>query len=75
MLVDTWHFSFTVSDIEQSIRFYRDILGLELVHGRSSQRVHSQVCGLLGRICWLLSSVSRAHRRTAPVICWSWCSM
>jgi catechol 2,3-dioxygenase-like lactoylglutathione lyase family enzyme len=32
MLVDTWHFSFTVSDIEQSVRFYRDILGLELVH-------------------------------------------
>ncbi len=32
MFVDTWHFSFTVSDIEESIRFYRDILGLELVH-------------------------------------------
>jgi catechol 2,3-dioxygenase-like lactoylglutathione lyase family enzyme len=32
MLVDTWHFSFTVSDIEQSIHFYRDILGLVLVH-------------------------------------------
>jgi catechol 2,3-dioxygenase-like lactoylglutathione lyase family enzyme len=32
MLLDTWHFSFTVSDIEQSVRFYRDILGLELVH-------------------------------------------
>jgi len=32
MLVDTWHFSFTVSDIEQSIRFYRDVVGLELVH-------------------------------------------
>jgi catechol 2,3-dioxygenase-like lactoylglutathione lyase family enzyme len=32
MLIDTWHFSFTVSDIERSIRFYRDILGLELVH-------------------------------------------
>ena len=32
MLVDTWHFSFTVSDIEQSIRYYRDVVGLELVH-------------------------------------------
>jgi catechol 2,3-dioxygenase-like lactoylglutathione lyase family enzyme len=27
-----WHFSFTVSDIRKSIIFYRDILGLELVH-------------------------------------------
>ncbi|MCO6450827.1 MAG: VOC family protein [Caldilineales bacterium] len=32
MLVDTWHFSFTVSDIEQSIAFYRDVLGMRLVH-------------------------------------------
>ncbi len=32
MLVQVWHFSFTVSDIERSIAFYRDILGLELVH-------------------------------------------
>jgi catechol 2,3-dioxygenase-like lactoylglutathione lyase family enzyme len=27
-----WHFSFTVSDIERSVRFYRDILGFELIH-------------------------------------------
>lgn len=27
-----WHFSFTVSDIQRSIAFYRDILGMELVH-------------------------------------------
>jgi catechol 2,3-dioxygenase-like lactoylglutathione lyase family enzyme len=32
VLVDTWHVSFTVSDIELSVHFYRDILGLELVH-------------------------------------------
>jgi lactoylglutathione lyase len=32
MLVATWHFSFTVSDIERSIAFYRDVLGMELVH-------------------------------------------
>ena len=32
MLVQVWHFSFTVSDIEQSVLFYRDVLGLELVH-------------------------------------------
>ena len=27
-----WHFSFTVSDMEAAIVFYRDVLGWELVH-------------------------------------------
>jgi catechol 2,3-dioxygenase-like lactoylglutathione lyase family enzyme len=27
-----WHFSFTVSDIERSVHFYRDVLGFELIH-------------------------------------------
>jgi catechol 2,3-dioxygenase-like lactoylglutathione lyase family enzyme len=27
-----WHFSFTVSDLEKAIAFYRDVLGWELVH-------------------------------------------
>ena len=27
-----WHFSFTVSDMEGAIAFYRDVLGWELVH-------------------------------------------
>jgi len=32
MLVDIWHFSFTVADIERSTKFYRDVLGMELQH-------------------------------------------
>jgi len=32
MVEGIWHFSFTVSDIEKSIRFYTEVLGLELVH-------------------------------------------
>jgi catechol 2,3-dioxygenase-like lactoylglutathione lyase family enzyme len=32
MVDGVWHFSFTVSDIERSIGFYRDVLGFELVH-------------------------------------------
>jgi lactoylglutathione lyase len=32
VLHEVFHFSFTVSDIEASIRWYRDVLGLELVH-------------------------------------------
>jgi catechol 2,3-dioxygenase-like lactoylglutathione lyase family enzyme len=32
MLVNVFHFSFTVSNLERSIEFYRDILGMQLVH-------------------------------------------
>jgi catechol 2,3-dioxygenase-like lactoylglutathione lyase family enzyme len=32
MLVDTWHFSFTVADLERSVQFYQNVLGMELVH-------------------------------------------
>lgn len=27
-----WHFSFTVSDLDAAIAFYRDLLGFELIH-------------------------------------------
>lgn len=32
MILGIWHTSFTVADLERSIRFYRDDLGLDLVH-------------------------------------------
>src|SRR5690554_1426635 len=32
MIADVLHFSFTVSDIDESISWYTDVLGLELVH-------------------------------------------
>lgn len=32
MTLGVWHFSFTVSDLDRSIAFYRDLLGLELIH-------------------------------------------
>ena len=32
MIADVLHFSFTVSDIERSIEWYTQVLGLELVH-------------------------------------------
>ena len=37
-LVSYFHFSFTVADLERSIVFYRDLLGLRLVH----RMVHDQ---------------------------------
>jgi catechol 2,3-dioxygenase-like lactoylglutathione lyase family enzyme len=42
MIVDAWHFSFTVADIEQSIAFYRDILGLELVHRQEQANAYTR---------------------------------
>ncbi len=42
MIVDTWHFSFTVADIEQSIAFYRDMLGLELVHRQEQANAYTR---------------------------------
>lgn len=36
--ISYFHFSFTVSDLERSIAFYRDLLGLKLVH----RMVHDQ---------------------------------
>jgi catechol 2,3-dioxygenase-like lactoylglutathione lyase family enzyme len=31
-MLGIWHFSFTVSDMERSVAFYRDVLGFDLVH-------------------------------------------
>ena len=36
--ISYFHFSFTVSDIERSVAFYRDTLGLKLVH----RMIHDQ---------------------------------
>lgn len=32
MLHGVWHFSFTVSDLDASVAFYRDLLDFELIH-------------------------------------------
>lgn len=32
MLISYWHFSFTVGDIERSVDFYTQVLGMKLVH-------------------------------------------
>jgi len=42
MLIAVWHFSFTVSDIEQSITFYRDVLGMELVHRQVQDNAYTR---------------------------------
>ncbi len=42
MLIDTWHFSFTVADIERSVEFYRDVLGMELVHRQEQSNAYTR---------------------------------
>ena len=42
MLVAPWHFSFTVSDIERSVAFYRDVLGMELVHRQEQANAYTR---------------------------------
>lgn len=42
MLINTWHFSFTVSDIERSVEFYRDVLGMELVHRQEQANAYTR---------------------------------
>jgi len=32
MLISYWHFSFTVADLERSIEFYTNIIGMKLIH-------------------------------------------
>jgi catechol 2,3-dioxygenase-like lactoylglutathione lyase family enzyme len=40
--MDTWHFSFTVSNLDRSIHFYADILGLELVHRQEQANAYTR---------------------------------
>jgi lactoylglutathione lyase len=39
MLIAYWHFSFTVKDIERSVDFYTNVIGMKLVH---SQEQHNE---------------------------------
>jgi lactoylglutathione lyase len=43
MLLDTLHFSFTVSSLERSIAWYCGLLGLELVHRQRQENAYTPV--------------------------------
>lgn len=43
MLLDTLHFSFTVSSIERSIAWWCDVLGLELVHRQRQENAYTPI--------------------------------
>ncbi len=42
MMIGVFHFSFTVSDIEKSVIWYRDILGLELVNRQRQENEYTK---------------------------------
>jgi catechol 2,3-dioxygenase-like lactoylglutathione lyase family enzyme len=43
VILSIWHTSFTVADLERSIRFYRDELGLELVHEQDQANEYTRM--------------------------------
>ncbi|GAA3700981.1 hypothetical protein GCM10022224_078550 [Nonomuraea antimicrobica] len=43
MIADVLHFSFTVSDIERSVRWYTEVLGLELVHRQRQDNAYTRM--------------------------------
>ncbi|HEY3710086.1 MAG TPA: VOC family protein [Amycolatopsis sp.] len=42
MLHGVWHFSFTVSDLDKSVAFYTDQLGLELIHTQEQSNEYTR---------------------------------
>ena len=75
MLIAPWHFSFTVSDIEQSIRFYRDVLGMELVHRQEQANEYTRKFVGYPDAHLKVAQFRIAGLPTAvPVMCWSWWS-
>ena len=41
-ILGTWHFSFTVRDIDASVAFYRDLLGMELIHQQDQDNEYTR---------------------------------
>jgi catechol 2,3-dioxygenase-like lactoylglutathione lyase family enzyme len=42
MMFGIWHFSFTVSDLDAAIAFYRDLLGFTLVHRQRQDNAYTR---------------------------------
>ncbi len=42
MLAAIWHASFHVADLERSVAFYRDVLGMELVHEQEQANAYTR---------------------------------
>lgn len=41
-MIGVWHFSFTVADLDRSVAFYSDVLGLELVHRQEQDNAYTR---------------------------------
>jgi catechol 2,3-dioxygenase-like lactoylglutathione lyase family enzyme len=58
VLHGVWHFSFTVSDLDKSIAFYTDQLGLELIHTQEQSNEYTSK----------LVGYPQAHLRIAQLV-------
>ena len=68
MLHDIFHFSFTVSDIEASIAWYRDVLGLELVqYVHPKGKAHRYALNDVGvpHVAFLVTDIQSMYERLA----------
>jgi catechol 2,3-dioxygenase-like lactoylglutathione lyase family enzyme len=43
MIADVLHFSFTVSDIDRSVQWYTEVLGMELVHRQRQENAYTPI--------------------------------
>lgn len=51
MFLDTFHFSFTVSDLDASVDWYTEVLGLELVHRQTQDNDYTRrLVGMPGAV-------------------------
>lgn len=41
-MLGVWHFSFTVADMDKSVVFYQDVLGLELIHRQDQDNAYTR---------------------------------
>ena len=55
-----WHFSFTVSDLDRSVAFYRDLLGFEVVHVQEQDNAYTR------RLVGFPDAVLRAAQLAVP---------
>jgi catechol 2,3-dioxygenase-like lactoylglutathione lyase family enzyme len=75
MLAAIWHASFHVADLERSVAFYRDVLGMELVHEQEQANEYTRAlvgypdatCGSRSSLCPVAGTGEHARPRAGRV--------
>jgi catechol 2,3-dioxygenase-like lactoylglutathione lyase family enzyme len=69
MLAAIWHASFHVADLERSVAFYRDVIGMELVHEQEQANEYTRAlvgypdatCGSRSSLCPVAGTGEAPH--------------